>query len=42
MRLYIFATIFAVLSSGATAELKCDRQLLSEMATEKLFQIDKT
>lgn len=34
MRLYIFATIFAILSSGATAELQCDRQLLSEMATE--------
>ena len=34
MRLYIFATIFAILSSSATAELQCDRQLLSKMATE--------
>ena len=34
MHLYIFATIFAVLSSAASAELQCDRQLLSEMATE--------
>jgi hypothetical protein len=38
MRLYIFATIFAILSSGATAELQCDRQLLSEMASEIIFE----
>ena len=38
MRLYIFATIFAILSSSATAELQCDRQLLGEMASEIILK----
>ena len=38
MRLYIFTAIFAVWSSGATAELQCDRQLLSEMSSEIILE----